>query len=171
VSPAPAGAWHFPERKPGERWYWLLKQEPTDFGFDDLWAAPNQTTNWNGVRNFAARNFMRDQMKVGDHAFFYHSMADPTAIVGVVEIVREAYPDESALDSTSPYYDEKSNAAEPVWVQVDVRAHERLRRPVTLAELRNTPALGTLVLMHISQLSVQPVTAAEWTRILALAAT
>lgn len=169
VSPPPKGAWHFPARKPGERWYWLLKQEPTDFGFDDLWAAPRRTTNWDGVRNFAARNFLRDHIQKGDHAFFYHSNADPSAIVGTVEVVRAAYPDASAFDRKSKYYDENATKADPIWYQVDVRATERFTRPVALAELKQVPSLGGLVLLHISQLSVQPVTAKEWETILKLA--
>ena len=167
-SPSPAkGAWHFPVRKPGERWYWLLKQEPTDFSFDDMWE-PARTTNWNGVRNFAARNFLRDHMKVGDQALFYHSNADPSAVVGVVEIVREAYPDESALDGASPYHDPKATRDAPIWYQVGVRAIEKFARPVSLAEIKRLPGLGTMVLLHISQLSVQPVTAKEWDAITAL---
>ena len=167
-SPRPRGAWHFPDRTPGERWYWLLKQEPTDFSFDDLWA-PNRTTNWNGVRNFTARNFLRDHIKTGDRALFYHSNAHPSAIVGVVEVVRDGYPDESALDRTSKYHDPKSTCAEPVWCQVDVRAIEKFARPVSLEQLKGVPELGTLVLLHISQLSVQPVTVVEWDAIVRLA--
>jgi predicted RNA-binding protein with PUA-like domain len=168
VSPRPTGAWHFPARTPGECWYWLLKQEPTDFSFDDMWAPP-RTTNWNGVRNYAARNFLRDHIKTGDRALFYHSSADPSAVVGVVEVLRDGYPDESALDKRSPYYDAKSTRAEPLWYQVDVRAIEKFEHPVSLAELKRVPELATLVLLHISQLSVQPVTAAEWDAIVRLA--
>jgi predicted RNA-binding protein with PUA-like domain len=166
VSPAPSGSWHFPERKPGDRFYWLLKQEPTDFSFDDLWASPTRTTNWEGVRNFVARNFLRDHIKPGDHAFFYHSNAEPSAVVGIVEIVRDGYPDATAFDMTSDYYDPKSTPTDPSWFQVDVRAIERLPRAVSLAELKSDPDLAGLVLLHISQLSVQPVTKGEWEAVL-----
>jgi predicted RNA-binding protein with PUA-like domain len=162
VSPAPSGSWHFPERKPGDRFYWLLKQEPTDFSFDDLWASPTRTTNWEGVRNFVARNFLRDHITPGDHAFFYHSNAEPSAVVGIVEIVRDGYPDATAFDSKSDYYDPKSTSTDPSWFQVDVRAIEKLPRAVSLAELKSDPDLDGLVLLHISQLSVQPVTRSEW---------
>ena len=162
VSPAPKGSWHFPERKPGDRWYWLLKQEPTDFGFDDLWAGTGRTTNWEGVRNFVARTFLREHIKPGDHAFFYHSNAEPSAVVGIVEIVRGGYPDETAFDRKSPYFDADSSRENPKWFQVDVRAVDKLPRPVSLAEIKAIPELASLVLLHISQLSVQPVTPREW---------
>jgi predicted RNA-binding protein with PUA-like domain len=159
-----------PPRKPGERRYWLLKQEPTDFSFDDLWASNSRVTNWNGVRNFAARNFLRDQIKSGDLAFFYHSNAVPSAIVGIVEVVRDGYPDDTAFDSTSPYYDPDSERATPKWFQVDVRAVERLARPISIAEIKSVPALAKMTLLRISQLSVQPVTAGEWQAIVQRAA-
>jgi predicted RNA-binding protein with PUA-like domain len=157
----PSGSWHFPSRNPGERWYWLLKQEPTDFSFDDLWA-PSGTTNWNGVRNFTARNFLRDYIKTGDHALFYHSNADPSAAAGVVEVVCDGYPDDSALDPKSAYFDPKSSRENPLWYQVDVRAIQKFVRPVSLQKMKRVPALASLVLLHISQLSVQPVTPQEW---------
>lgn len=163
-----SGSWHFPPRKAGERWYWLLKQEPTDFGFDDLLKAPNRTTNWEGVRNFVARNFLRDHIKRGDYAFFYHSNANPSAAVGIVEIVRDGYPDTTAFDKKSKYYDKDSDKSAPKWFQVDVRAVERLTHPVSLAKIKTDPALASLVLLHISQLSVQPVTREEWDAIVAL---
>ena len=169
VTPAPSGSWHFPVRKPGERFYWLLKQEPTDFSFDDLWASPTRTTNWEGVRNFVARSFLRDHIKPGDHAFFYHSNAEPSAVVGIVEVVRDGYPDATAFDKQSDYYDPKSSPIAPAWFQVDVRAVEKLPRAVSLAEIRSDPDLASLVLLHISQLSVQPVTKNEWDAIVRLA--
>lgn len=145
---------------------WLLKQEPTDFSFDDLWTAPGRTTNWNGVRNYAARNYLRDQIKVGDLAFFYHSNANPSAVVGIVECVREGYPDETQFDPTSQYYDPDSTPDKPRWFQIDVRAVERLTGPVSITELRRDPALKSMALLRISQLSVQPVTPAEWKAVL-----
>src|SRR5688572_10088151 len=138
--------------------YWLLKQEPTDFSFDDLWAAPKRTTNWEGVRNFKARNYLRDEIKTGHRAFFYQSNANPSAVAGVVEIVRDGYPDATAFDKKSPYYDPESDRAKPRWFQVDVKAVEKLPRPVTLAEIKGEPTLAKMTLLRISQLSVQPVT-------------
>jgi predicted RNA-binding protein with PUA-like domain len=148
----------------------LLKQEPTDFSFDDLWASPSRATNWSGVRNFAARNFLRDQIKSGDLAFFYHSNAVPSAIVGIVEVVRDGYPDETAFDSSSPYYDADSDRSTPKWFQVDVRAVEKLPRQISIAEIKSVAALAKMVLLRISQLSVQPVTASEWQAIVQRAA-
>jgi predicted RNA-binding protein with PUA-like domain len=147
--------------------FWLLKQEPTDFAFDDLWEAAGRTTNWNGVRNYAARNYLRDEIKRGDLAFFYHSNANPSAVVGIVECVREGYPDETQFDAASPYYDADSTREKPRWFQIDVRATERLARPVSITELRSDPALTSMALLRISQLSVQPVTPAEWKAVLA----
>jgi predicted RNA-binding protein with PUA-like domain len=142
------GAWAavFTPRAPGERRYWLVKSEPTTFSWDDLVASKDQTTNWNGIRNFAARNFMRDGMKLGDHVYFYHSSVNPQAIVGVAEVVREAYPEPN----------------EPDWSQVDLRAVAPLERPVTLAELKAKPELAQMALLRIGRLSVTPVTPREW---------
>jgi predicted RNA-binding protein with PUA-like domain len=146
------------------RRYWLVKSEPDVFSFDDLLASPARTTCWDGVRNYQARNSMRDDMRVGDQVFFYHSNADPTAIVGVCEVVREAYPDHTALDPADPHFDPKSRADAPTWVMVDLRAVEPLRRPLALADLKTVKGLERMVLLQKgSRLSVQPVTAAEWT--------
>jgi predicted RNA-binding protein with PUA-like domain len=143
--------------------YWLIKSEPDVFSFGDLWAAPKRTTCWDGVRNYQARNFMRDDMKVGDLVLFYHSNAEPPAVAGVAEVVREAYPDHTAFDAADPHYDPKSRPDAPTWVMVDVRARERFARPVTLAELRAAPRLtGMALLQKGSRLSVQPVRADEW---------
>jgi predicted RNA-binding protein with PUA-like domain len=164
------GAWAavFTPRAPGERRYWLVKSEPSVFSFDDLLAAKDRTTHWDGVRNFAARNFMRDGMKLGDHVFFYHSSVDPQAIVGVCEVSREAYPDATAFDATHHGYDEDSDPNEPTWVMVDLRAVEPLTRPVTLSEIKANPELAQMALLRIGRLSVTPVTAAEWGVIRAL---
>jgi predicted RNA-binding protein with PUA-like domain len=152
----------FAPRSPGERRFWLVKSEPEVFSFDDLLAAPARTTFWDGVRNFAARNFLRDGMKLGDQVFFYHSMANPQAIVGVCEVVREAYPDASALDPKNEYFDADSDAAAPTWFMVDLRAVERLPRPVTLQEIKSRPELAQMALVRIGRLSVTPVTQHEW---------
>ena len=148
--------------------YWLLKSEPSVFSFADLQREPGQTTSWTGIRNYAARNFLRG-MKRGDLAFFYHSNAEPNAIAGIVEVVREAYPDETQFDRKSEYFEKRATRAEPVWSTVDVRARQPFVRPVTLAELRAEPGLATMELLRKgSRLSVMPVTPAEWTLACAL---
>ena len=153
------------------RRYWLVKSEPEVFSFDDLMAAPDRTTSWDGVRNYQARNFMRDDMRVGDLVFFHHSNAKPPAIAGVAEVVRAAYPDPTAFDADDPHHDPKSKAAAPTWMMVDIRAVEPLSPPVTLDELRETKGLeGLELLRRGSRLSVQPVSAAHWKRIRALRA-
>jgi predicted RNA-binding protein with PUA-like domain len=140
-----------------------VKSEPGTFSFDDLLARPKKTTHWDGVRNFQARNTLRDLMKKGDLVFFYHSSADPTAVVGVAEVVKEGYPDGSALDPKDSHYDPKSTPENPIWFMVDLRAVEAFKTPVTLAELRETKGLEKMVLLQRgSRLSVQPVTAKEW---------
>ena len=143
------------------RQYWLVKSEPGTFSFDDLLASPNKTTSWDGVRNYAARNFMREMNK-GDRVLFYHSSADPTAIVGIAEVVREAYPDPTALDPAHPHYDPKSKRESPTWDLVDIRAVEKLARPVTLADVKRTKGLEKMALVRLGRLSVQPVTAKEF---------
>ena len=153
-----------------DRQYWLLKSDPGTFGFDDLWNAPDRTTHWDGVRNFQARNYLRDEMKKGDLVFFYHSGGETPAILGIAEVVREGYPDHTAVDPKDPHYDPKSKGGESAWSMVDIRAVERLSRPVTLAEMRARPELAALPLLQKGQrLSVQKVGAAEWNAILALA--
>jgi predicted RNA-binding protein with PUA-like domain len=156
-------------RAPGERRYWLVKSEPETFSFDDLLRAPNRTTFWDGVRNFAARNFLRDGMKLGDRVFFYHSMAEPQAIVGICEVVCEGYPDHTAFDKKHPNYDPESNRAAPQWYMVDVRAVAQFTRPVTLAEIKGRMDLSQMALVRIGRLSVMPVRAVEWDAICALA--
>ena len=152
------------------RRYWLVKSEPDSFSFDDLLASPDRITCWDGVRNYQARNTMRDDMKLGDLVFFYHSSTDPSAIVGIAEVVRESYPDHTAFDRKDSHYDPKSKGGESAWSMVDIRAVERLSRPVTLAEMRARPELAALPLLQKGQrLSVQKVGAAEWNAILALA--
>lgn len=145
----------FAPRKPGEKRYWLIKSEPDAFSFDDLLKAPRKTTSWEGVRNPVARNFLRDGMKKGDLALFYHSATATPAAVGICEVVREGYPDPTAPD--------------PKWFTVDVRAVEALPRPVTLAEIKKRNELKNMPLVRISRLSVSPVTAKEWSVILAMA--
>ncbi|MBI5601602.1 MAG: EVE domain-containing protein [Gemmatimonadetes bacterium] len=152
----------------GEKRYWLVKSEPETFGWADLVRAPNQTTHWDGVRNHAARNFLRDGMRHGDLVFFYHSSTEPSAIVGICEVQREAYPDHTALDPAHPGYDPDSSPAKPTWFMVDLRAVEPLPTPVTLAMIKKAKALAQMALLRIGRLSVTPVTPAEWQAILAL---
>jgi predicted RNA-binding protein with PUA-like domain len=143
--------------------YWLVKSEPDAFSFDDLLARPNATTCWDGVRNYQARNSMRDDMKKGDLVFFYHSSCDPSAIVGIAEVARESYPDHTAFDASDSHYDPKSKRDAPTWMMVDIRALEALPRPLTLDDLRGVKGLEKMVLLQKgSRLSVQPVTAEEW---------
>lgn len=149
--------------------YWLVKSEPETFSWDDLWRAAARTTQWDGVRNFQARNILRDDMQRGDQVFFYHSSTDPTAIMGICEVVREGYPDATAFDRRSDHYDAKSTPEKPLWYMVDLRAREPLTPPITLAELRATRGLERMELLRRgSRLSVQPVRAEEWRTILDL---
>ncbi len=141
--------------------FWLVKSEPDVFSFDDLIAARKKGTQWDGVRNYAARNHLR-AMKTGDLVFFYHSSVVPSAIVGVAEVTREAYPDSTALDPKDPHFDPKSKPDEPTWFMVDLRAVEALPRPVTLDEIKKTKGLENMALVRLGRLSVQPVTAKEW---------
>jgi len=149
--------------------HWLVKSEPDVFSIDDLAKAPRRTTSWEGVRNFQARNFLR-AMKLGDRALFYHSNADPSAVAGVVEVVRTAYPDPTAWDPRSDYHDPRAAPDNPVWSMVDVRLVEIFPRAVPLDELRGVkPLAGMELLRRGSRLSVQPVTAAEFRAIEKLA--
>lgn len=143
--------------------YWLFKTEPSTFSFDDLLNAPNKTTHWDGVRNFQARNMLRDQIKPGDLIFIYHSSANPTGIAGIAEVVRGGYPDPTAFDKKDSHYDPKSDPATPSWYMVDIRGVEQLPRFITLDELRKVKGLEKMVLLQRgSRLSIQPVKPAEW---------
>lgn len=143
--------------------YWLVKSEPEAFSFDDLLKSPRQTTFWDGVRNYQARNTLRDLMKKGDRVFYYHSNAEPAGIVGICEVVKEGYPDHTAFDRKDPHYDPKSKADAPTWYMVDVKAVQALPRLLTLAELKGLKGLEKMALLQKgSRLSVQPVTAKEW---------
>jgi predicted RNA-binding protein with PUA-like domain len=148
--------------------YWLVKSEPETFSFDDLMARPDHTTYWDGVRNFAARGHLR-AMKKGDRVFFYHSNANPSAIVGVAEVAREAYPDSTAFDANDPHYDPKSKPDAPTWYMVDVRGVEPLPRPVSLDDIKKVDALASMALVRLGRLSVQPVTPKEWETVLKMA--
>jgi predicted RNA-binding protein with PUA-like domain len=142
--------------------YWLMKSEPSVFSIDDLARAPKQTTSWDGVRNYQARNLLREAQP-GDGVIFYHSSADPPAAVGTATIARAAYPDATQFDARSDHYDRDSKKDQPRWFVVDVKLDKKFPRPVTLSELRANPALeGMELLRKGSRLSVQPVTPAEW---------
>ncbi|HTV50973.1 MAG TPA: EVE domain-containing protein [Steroidobacteraceae bacterium] len=151
--------------------YWLLKTEPSTFGVDELERAPRRTTGWDGVRNYQARNMLRDQMKRGDRAFLYHSSCEVPGIAGILEVVKEGYPDASAFDRKSPHYDPESERAKPRWFMVDVKLERRLARVITLEELRAhaSDVLGEMVLLRPgNRLSVMPVSEREWRFILSL---
>jgi len=152
------------------RRYWLLKSEPGTFSFDDLLAAPGRTTPWDGVRNYQARNFMRDQMRPGDPVLFYHSNATPPGVVGVAEVASEPYPDPSQFDPASRYYDEASSREAPRWQLVDVRGVRALPRLVSLEAIKAHPELRSMeVARRGSRLSVTPVAPEHFACILALA--
>jgi predicted RNA-binding protein with PUA-like domain len=143
--------------------HWLLKTEPGVFSFDDLLQAPGQTTGWNGIRNYQARNFLRDQMEEGDRVLIYHSSADPPVVAGLAEVVRRGYPDPTQFDPKDDHYDPESTPAAPRWYQVDVKAVRKLSRPVSLEEIRATKALAKMPLVQRGQrLSVQPVAPEEY---------
>jgi predicted RNA-binding protein with PUA-like domain len=149
--------------------YWLVKSDPETFGIDDLERSRDRTTSWDGVRNFQARNLLRDELRVGDEVLFYHSQSDPPAVVGTARVVREGYPDPTQFDPKSGGHDPSSAPDAPKWYAVDLRLERRLDRPVPLAEIKDDPALGDMVLVRRSRLSVQPVRPEEWKRVLQLA--
>lgn len=148
--------------------YWLFKSEPGCFSFQDLQARPNATEHWDGVRNFQARNFLRDEIKSGDRVLFYHSSIPEPAAVGLCTVVREGYPDHTALDPTADHFDPKATPDKPIWYMVDVRADQPLPRQVPLALIKEHPHLQLMPLVNRSRLSVQPLTETEYRIILAL---
>jgi predicted RNA-binding protein with PUA-like domain len=146
-----------------------MKSEPGAFSIGDLAKSPNRTTCWDGVRNYQARNFMRS-MAVGDQVLFYHSNAEPPAIVGVAEVVRKAYPDETQFDKSNKHYDPDSDPADPRWDMVDIMHRQTFKTGLPLDRLKREPKLkGMVLLQKGSRLSVQPVTKTEWAVILKLA--
>lgn len=151
--------------------HWLFKTEPAMFSIQDLRKARGQTTRWDGVRNYQARNLLRDEVRVGDGVLFYHSSTQPPAIVGIAEVVREGYPDPTAWDPHAAYFDPKSQPDAPTWYSVDVRFVEEFPVALPLPELRKSAALQDMVLLRKGmRLSIQPVTAREWTAVQKLAA-
>lgn len=149
--------------------YWLMKSEPDVYGIDDLKNAAGKTDTWDGVRNYQVRNMMRDEMKRGDLAFFYHSNCKVPGIAGIMKIVREAYPDYTAFDPKEKYFDPKSDPDNPHWFMVDVRYVRKLKRVITLAEMKEHAELTELPLLRRgNRLSVMPVSGQQWEFILSL---
>ncbi|MEM7454792.1 MAG: EVE domain-containing protein [Planctomycetota bacterium] len=149
--------------------YWLMKTEPGTYSIDDLANEKNKTTCWDGVRNYQARNIMRDQMKKGDKVLVYHSNAKPPGVVGTARIVKESYVDHTAFDKKDKHYDPKSNRESPRWFMVDIKLEKKLKRKIPLDELKEVKALKDMVLLNNSRLSVQPVTKREFEAILKMA--
>ena len=149
--------------------YWLMKSEQDTFGIDDLCKRHEQTEHWDGVRNYQARNMMRDDMKIGDQVFFYHSNCDEPGIVGLMQIVRESYPDFTAFEPADKHFDPKSNVDKPTWFMVDVKFVRKLTRTISLRELKLKTELADLALLRRgNRLSIMPVSAEQWAFILAL---
>jgi len=150
--------------------YWLMKSEPDVFGIDDLAKRPRKTEHWDGIRNYQVRNMLRDDMQKGDEALFYHSNCKEPGVVGIMRIVSAAYPDHTAFDPESKYYDPKSDPDNPRWFMVDVKFESKFKRTIGLQEMKNYPALAEmLVLRRGSRLSITPVSKKHWDYILKLA--
>ncbi len=149
--------------------YWLMKSEPSEFSIDDLKNRPKKTEPWDGVRNYQARNMMRDDMKKGDQVFFYHSNCDEPGIVGIMTVSREGYPDHTAFDPNDKHYDPKSDPDNPRWFYVDVKYKRKFKRTITLTELREHKVLENMRLLQKgNRLSIMPVSKKEWDYILKL---
>lgn len=149
--------------------YWLMKSEPNAFSIDDLKNMPEQTEHWDGVRNYQARNMMRDQMKIGDQVFFYHSNCEVPGIVGIMEVVREGYPDHTAFDPQSKYFDPKSDPNNPRWIMVDIKYIRHTKRVISLAELKQCEKLENMQLVRKgNRLSIMPIQSDEWNYILSI---
>ncbi|WP_119393687.1 EVE domain-containing protein [Salinibius halmophilus] len=146
---------------------WLVKTEPDAYSLADL--KREGTTRWDGIRNYQARNFMRDDMQVGDRVFIYHSSCKVPAVVGIAEVVKAAYPDPAQFDVSSKYFDEKATEDKPRWVCVDIAYRSTLTKPVTLKQIKADEAITELALKKSGRLSVMPVTDADWQQIISLA--
>ena len=147
--------------------YWLFKSEPEQFSIDDLRKSPKGTAHWDGIRNYQARNLIRDEIKRGDKVLFYHSNAKPPGVAGTATVVRNAYPDHTAWDPKSDYYDKKSKPDDPTWFMVDVKFEEKFEEPLTLPELKEIPGLtDMMVIRRGMRLSIQPVTRQEFDTVL-----
>lgn len=146
--------------------YWLIKSEPEVFSIDDLAKSKNKTTHWDGVRNYQARNYMRDDMKIGDKVIFYHSNSEPPGAAGICEVVKEAYPDFTAFDPEDPHYDPKSKRDNPAWMMVDVKFVQKFSKLVSLSEIKSNKKLQKMKLVQPgNRLSVMPVTKEEFDEI------
>jgi predicted RNA-binding protein with PUA-like domain len=150
------------------RRYWLMKTDPETFSIEDFKNSPGRATVWDGVRNYQARNLLRDEVRVGDGVLFYHSQADPPAVVGTAQVSGAARPDPTQFDPRSAGHDPQADPGAPRWYAVEIRLVEELERPVSLPAIRDTPGLEQMVLLRRSRLSVQPVTEQEWSIVLAL---
>ena len=147
--------------------FWLFKSEPGEFSWIDLKNSKNQTTFWDGVRNYQARNFLRDEIKQGDGVLFYQSSTDPLAVVGYCEIVKESYADHTQFDSSNDHFDPKADPKKPTWFMVDIKLAKEFKNPVTLDLIKANPKFKSMKLIQRGQrLSIQPVTKAEWDEIL-----
>ena len=149
--------------------YWLFKTEPDDITLDDIKAAKAKGLRWDGIRNFQARNFLRDKLAVGDNVFIYHSQCKAVGIVGCAEVIRAAYAAPAQFDNDSKYFDGKASKQSPRWFCVDIRFTQALPSPVLLSQLKSDPALTDMVLIKQGRLSIQPVTAQQWHHIQTLA--
>lgn len=146
-----------------EKRFWLFKTEPAEFCINDLANSPDQTTSWTGIRNYTARNLLRDEVRSNDSVFIYHSSTSRKGIVGIATVVRAGYPDQSALDPDSDYFDPRATPQNPIWVAVDVRLVERFPDVVELSRLKRTRGLENMMVCQSgARLSIQPVTAKEW---------
>ncbi|MBB71173.1 MAG: EVE domain-containing protein [Legionellales bacterium] len=149
--------------------YWLMKSEPDAFSIDDLANMPKKTEHWDGIRNYQVRNMIRDDIKKGDLVLFYHSNCKPPGVVGMMEVVKEAYPDHTAFDPDSKYFDPKSDPDNPRWLMVDVKFKKKFKHMVSLDELKANPALAEMRLVQRgNRLSILPITKAEWDEIIAM---
>lgn len=147
--------------------YWLMKTEPSTFSIDDLEKTSNQSTSWEGVRNYQARNYIRDEIKLGDKVIFYHSNSEPPGAAGICEVIKEAYPDHFAFDPENKYYDPKSLVSQPIWFMVDIRLIKKFNRIISLTEIKNNPKLNQMKLVQKgNRLSVFPITKDEFEEII-----
>ena len=151
--------------------YWLFKSDPDEFSIEDLKKRINKTTFWDGIRNYQARNFLRDEIKKGDEVIFYHSSSDPLAVMGYCEVVKDGYPDHTQFDSKSDHFDPRADKKNPTWFMVDIKLIKEFKKPVTLNEIKSNKKLKDMKLIQRGQrLSVMPVTSAEWDEILKMGA-
>jgi predicted RNA-binding protein with PUA-like domain len=151
--------------------YWLFKSDPDEFSLEDLKKSKNKITFWDGIRNYQARNFIRDEMKKGDGVLFYHSSSDPLAVMGICEIIKEGYPDHTQFDSKNDHFDPKADNKNPTWFMVDIKLLNEFKTPVTLYQIKANPKLKNMKLVQRGQrLSVMPVTKVEWEEIIKMGA-